>query len=212
MEISFKQAEEMLVADPSETNLERLNDLKIQYDSILIISQEGAIIRSRATWHEKGKKSNKYFLGLKAHRGAKSCIRKLFSSNSTVLVNPTKNMKEIENFYSTYLNILFKACRVIQCRHICFKQSYLEFTTLVPFCYLPKLPKGTLVPFRNLMTLQKGTSVPFGNFGRLQKGTLVPFCNLWLPKGTPVPFRNQTKVTKRNISYKKEQSTLQKGT
>ena len=62
------------------------------------------------------------------------------------------------------------------------------------------------------MRLQKGTSVPFGNFGRLQKGTLVPFCNLRLPKGTPVPFRNQTKVTKRNTSYKKEQNTLQKGT
>ena len=38
MEISLKQAEEMLAADPSETNLERL---KFNTTLFLIISQEG---------------------------------------------------------------------------------------------------------------------------------------------------------------------------
>lgn len=64
----------MLAADPTETTLENLEDLKMKYDSHFDYIAKGAIIRSRATWYEKGEKSNKYFLGLKAHRGTITCI------------------------------------------------------------------------------------------------------------------------------------------
>ena len=62
VETSLKQAEEMLATDPSETNHEKLADLKMKYDSLFYYLAKGAIIRSRATWYEKGEKSNKYFL------------------------------------------------------------------------------------------------------------------------------------------------------
>ena len=48
---------------------------------------------------QKGEKSNKYFLGLESHRGTKSCIRKLISSDGNPTTNPLKIMKEIEKFY-----------------------------------------------------------------------------------------------------------------
>ena len=100
VETSLKQAEEMLATDPSETNHEKLVDLKMKYDSLFDYLAKGAIIRSRATWYEKGEKSNKYFLGLESHRGTKNCIRRLFSGDGTLTTNPMKIMKEIEKFYS----------------------------------------------------------------------------------------------------------------
>ena len=100
IEISLRQAEERLAIDPSEPNLEILEDLKMKYDSHFDYVAKGAIIRSRANWYEKGEKSNKYFLGLESHRGTKSCIRKLFSSDGNLTTNPLKIMKEIEKFYS----------------------------------------------------------------------------------------------------------------
>ena len=53
--------------DPSEPNLEILEDLKMKYDSHFDNIAKGAIIRSRENWYEKGEKSNKYFLGLESH-------------------------------------------------------------------------------------------------------------------------------------------------
>ena len=40
------------------------------------------------------------FLRLESHRGTKSCIRKLISSDGNLTTNPLKIMKEIEKFYS----------------------------------------------------------------------------------------------------------------
>ena len=100
IEISLRQAEERLATDTSEPNLEILEDLKMKYDSHLDYIAKGAIIRSRANWYEKGEKNNKYFLGLESHRGTKSCIRKLLSSDGNLITNPLKIMKEIEKFYS----------------------------------------------------------------------------------------------------------------
>ena len=100
IEISLRQAEERLAIDPSEPNLEILEDLKMKYDSHFDYIAKGAIIRSRANWYEKGEKSNKYFLGLESHRGTKSCIRKVLSSDGNLTTNQLKIMKEIEKFYS----------------------------------------------------------------------------------------------------------------
>ena len=60
----------------------------------------GAIIRSKATWYEKGEKSNKYFLNLESHNKAKSSVRKVFSQEGFLVVDPRKVLREIENFYS----------------------------------------------------------------------------------------------------------------
>ena len=100
IETSLRQAEECLATDPSESNLEILEDLKLKYDSNFDYIAKGPIIRSRANWYEKGEKSNKYFFGLESHRGTKSCIRRLLSSDGNLTTNPVKIMKEIEKFYS----------------------------------------------------------------------------------------------------------------
>ena len=59
VERSLRQAEERLAIDPSESNLEILEDLKMKYDSHFDYIAKGAIIRSRANWYEKGEKSVK---------------------------------------------------------------------------------------------------------------------------------------------------------
>ena len=51
--------------DPSKENIEELECLQAQYDDLYDYITQGAIIRSRANWYEKGKKNNKCFLNLK---------------------------------------------------------------------------------------------------------------------------------------------------
>ena len=66
-EASLKQAEETLISDPSASNLEALEKLKNKYDSHFDYIAKGAIVRSRATWYEQGRKGNKY------NRGSFTC-------------------------------------------------------------------------------------------------------------------------------------------
>ena len=85
---------------PSNENFEQLEILKIEYDNIYEDLAKGAIIRSKATWYEKGEKSNKYFLNLESHNKIKSSVRKIFNAEGTLITDPQKIRKEIESFYS----------------------------------------------------------------------------------------------------------------
>ena len=100
IEASLKQAEETVITDPSTSNLEKLEKLKIKYGSYFEYIAKGVIVRSRANWYEQGEKSNKYFLGLESNKGTKRCIRKMFTSKGTLTSNQKNAMKQIENFYS----------------------------------------------------------------------------------------------------------------
>ena len=60
----------------------------------------GAIIRSRATWYEKGEKNNKYFLNLEKSNKKKSCVRKIFTSDETLTSNPKTMLSELELFFT----------------------------------------------------------------------------------------------------------------
>ena len=51
--------------------------LKMEYDSIYKQIAKGAIIRSRATWYEKGENSKKYFLNLEMHKKVESSVHSL---------------------------------------------------------------------------------------------------------------------------------------
>ena len=44
--------------DPSRQNVEDLESLQAKYDQLYDYITQGAIVRSRATWYEKGKKKN----------------------------------------------------------------------------------------------------------------------------------------------------------
>ena len=74
--------------------------LKMEYDSIYEQIAKGAIIRSKATWYEKGEKSNKYFLNLETHKKAKSSVRKVFNDEGMLITDQKKILQEIQNFYS----------------------------------------------------------------------------------------------------------------
>lgn len=60
---------------------------------------QGASIRSRATWYEKGEKNNKDFLNLEKSNKKKSCVRKILTSDETLTMNPKTVLSELELFY-----------------------------------------------------------------------------------------------------------------
>ena len=87
-------------AEPSIQNLEELERIQADYDELNDYITQGAIIRSRATWYEKGEKNNKYFLNLEKSNKKKSCVRKIFTSDETLTINPKTILSELEHFYS----------------------------------------------------------------------------------------------------------------
>ena len=100
IEAALKTCEENCGRCPSLENLEQLEILKLEYNSIYENLAQGAIVRSRATWYEKGEKSNKYFLNLESYKKAKSSVRKVFNKDGILITNPKEILQEIENFYS----------------------------------------------------------------------------------------------------------------
>ena len=87
-------------AEPSIENIKELECLQADYDKLYDYITQGAIIRSRVNWYEKGEKNNKYFLNLEKSNKKKSCVRKIFMSDGKLTTNPPKIMSELESFYS----------------------------------------------------------------------------------------------------------------
>ena len=92
IEDKLRRCSEKCDSDPSTQNVEEL--VKSVYKLNM------AIIRSRATWYEKGEKNSKYFLNLEQSNNKKSCVRKIFKSDETVTSNPKSILNELEHFYS----------------------------------------------------------------------------------------------------------------
>ena len=105
VENNLKACEENCGRCPSPENIQQLEVLKSEYESIYDNLAQGAIVRSKATWYEKGEKSNKYFLNLESHKKAKSSVRKVFNRNGILVTHPKDVLKEIEKYYSN----LYKA-------------------------------------------------------------------------------------------------------
>ena len=74
--------------------MKTLNSLKTSKLNMMIIT------RSKATWYEKGERSNKYFLKLESHNKSKSSVRKIFNGEGVLITDPRKVQQEIERFYS----------------------------------------------------------------------------------------------------------------
>ena len=100
IKVSLRICEERCNESPTLENQEELEMLKMEYDSIYEQIAKGAIIQSKATWYEKGEKSNKYFLNLETHKKAKSSVRKVFNDEGMLITDPRKILQEIQNFYS----------------------------------------------------------------------------------------------------------------
>ena len=88
--------------------------LKMEYDSIYEQIAKGAVIRLKATWYEKGEKSNKYFLNLETHKKAKSSIRKVFKNEGVLITDPKKFYRRLKIFIPIFLNVIlsdhFRKC------------------------------------------------------------------------------------------------------
>ena len=100
LEEKLQNCTEKCDKDPSKQNVEDLECLQAEYDQLYDYITQGAIVRSRATWYEKGEKNNKYFLNLEKSNKEKSCLRKVLKSDGTIAVNPKSIMSELESFYS----------------------------------------------------------------------------------------------------------------
>ena len=99
IENRLRKSELLCATDPTENNIENLEKVKIEYDSMYDYITQGNIIRSRATWYEKGEKINKYFLTLEKNRRTKNCIRKLFNKQGKEIVNSKAIITELKDFY-----------------------------------------------------------------------------------------------------------------
>ena len=56
VENKFKEKEKLCAENPTEENIEALEELKIEYNSLYDYFTQGNIIRSRANWYGKGEK------------------------------------------------------------------------------------------------------------------------------------------------------------
>ena len=86
--------------DPSKENVQELECLQAEYDDLYDYITQGAIIRSRANWYEKGEKNNKYFFNLEKSNKKKGCVRNIVTGDGTTTTNPKTIMNELELFYS----------------------------------------------------------------------------------------------------------------
>ena len=77
-----------------------LEDKHSQLDQLHDRQAQGAMIRSRANWHEYGEKSNKYFLNLEKSKQSKKNIKQL-NVDGTLITQPDLITKEQVSFYQT---------------------------------------------------------------------------------------------------------------
>ena len=60
---------------------------------------QGAILRSKCSWYEKGEKSTKFFLNLEKQRKNKTHVKKILDNN-TEISDQTEILKKLNAFYS----------------------------------------------------------------------------------------------------------------
>ena len=97
----LKQCNEDCSVSPSPENMEKMENIRNEYELFCEHLSRGVIIRSRATWFEQGEKSNKYFLNLETYKKSKSCIHKVFTKDGFLTSDFKRIMKEVEVFYSS---------------------------------------------------------------------------------------------------------------
>lgn len=81
IETKLRACDEAVAASPTRENIENLERVKLEYENEYNYIITGSIIRSRATWYEKGERNTKYFLNLENNKKKKSSVRKLLRKN-----------------------------------------------------------------------------------------------------------------------------------
>lgn len=114
LENNAREAESNLSRNPSEEAKEKWLKAKNELDQHHEYTTQGIITRSRATWYEKGEKSNTFFLNLEKANKCKSTIRKVLTDDNQLITNSNDVMKEIKSFYTclyTNKNVDFNSCK-----------------------------------------------------------------------------------------------------
>ena len=109
IEPSPKISEERCGSSPTPENQEEFELLRMEYDSVYEQIAKGAIIRSKATWCEKGEKSNKFFLNLETQKKAKNSVCKAFDDNGVLIMDPEKILHQMQNCFSNFVSVILLA-------------------------------------------------------------------------------------------------------
>jgi len=93
------KAKSKLENNPNDHSKTYYNVVQEKLESLYEEKTKGVIIRARATWHEHGEKSTKYFLNLEKRNHVKKHIRKL-CINGKITMDLHCILKEQERFYT----------------------------------------------------------------------------------------------------------------
>ena len=77
MQKKYQDAQAKFEQNPCVETRKVLEECKMGLERYYDKKTEGIIVRSRARWHERGEKSNKYFLNLEKRNHTRKHIRKL---------------------------------------------------------------------------------------------------------------------------------------
>ena len=95
----IKRLEETMPFDESEENISKLENFKTELDDLYNKRTNGAILRSKARWHEEGEKLTKYFMSLEKRKQSRECMKKLQLEDSTIIEDSAAILAEQKNFY-----------------------------------------------------------------------------------------------------------------
>ena len=99
LESELKESEEQLTTNSNDQLIDDCNKCKEELESLYDYITDGIILRSRATWYEKGEKSPKYFLNVEK-RNKQSHTLKFINPDGSEETNPKNIQADIKSFYS----------------------------------------------------------------------------------------------------------------
>ena len=83
----------------NDSDLERLNTLKLELDAISTERINGMILRSKAQYVENNEKNSKYFASLEKRHYEQKTITKIKTNQNTILTDLKDIIAEQRNFY-----------------------------------------------------------------------------------------------------------------
>ena len=97
---------ESKISESSDPEVQiQYNNAKNELEDLHDYITDGAILRSKVNWYERGEKSAKYFLNLEKHSKSKTHIRKLIAPESGSEITAFAYIqKEIKHFYQSLYN------------------------------------------------------------------------------------------------------------
>ena len=103
-----KKINELFIkAEKNKNNIQiicELDSTRARLERIMAFKTRGIILRSRARWHEKGERNNKYFLNLEKRNHSRKLVSKLKLQNGSVITNQFDILEEQSKFYNSLYN------------------------------------------------------------------------------------------------------------